>query len=209
MPAEYLTLLEDDEKRLQTLLDERSSLGVETEKIDKKIWDLFGENWAIMFTDLVGFSRSVDSYGIIHFLNSIYSSRELFRPIVNDFNGWLIQEHADSLLVAFRNPSNALGCAIDMQKSTRDYNQDLEEKDKIIVCIGLGYGKVLRVGKSNLYGQQVNATSRLGEDIAKGQEILITQKFKDSVNEILDGDLEELGSSHPALINSYKLNYKI
>jgi len=209
MPAEYLTLLEDDEKRLQTLLDERSSLGVETEKIDKKIWDLFGENWAIMFTDLVGFSRSVDSYGIIHFLNSIYSSRELFRPIVNDFNGWLIQEHADSLLVAFRNPSNALGCAIDMQKSTRDYNQDLEEKDKIIVCIGLGYGKVLRVGKSNLYGQQVNATSRLGEDIAKGQEILITQKFKDSVNEILDEDLEELGSSHPALINSYKLNYKI
>ena len=209
MTEEYLTLLEDDEQRLKCLLDERSSTVVDREVIEKKIWDLFGERWAIMFTDLVGFSRSVDSYGIIHFLNSIYSSRKIFRPIINNFNGWLIQEHADSLLVAFRNPSNALDCAIEMQKSTHNYNKKMEEKDKVIVCIGLGCGKVLRVGKSNLYGQQVNAASRLGEDIAKGQEILITQSFKESLDEISDENLEELGSSHPSLVNSYKLHYQV
>ena len=35
-------------------------------RIDQRIWDLFGEEWAVMFTDLAGFSRQVEAFGIIH-----------------------------------------------------------------------------------------------------------------------------------------------
>ncbi|MDH4127893.1 MAG: adenylate/guanylate cyclase domain-containing protein, partial [Spirochaetota bacterium] len=38
--------------RLENLIAERLKPGANKEIIDKRIWDLFGEEWCIMFTDL-------------------------------------------------------------------------------------------------------------------------------------------------------------
>jgi hypothetical protein len=50
------------------------------ENIDARIWDLFGEEWCVMFTDLSGFSRGVAKFGIIHFLQTIYESERILIP---------------------------------------------------------------------------------------------------------------------------------
>lgn len=42
-------------ERLDKLIAERLKPGVNKEDIDKRIWDLFGETWSVMFTDLSGF----------------------------------------------------------------------------------------------------------------------------------------------------------
>ena len=42
------------------------------EDLDRRIWDLFGEDWAILWTDLTGFSRNVATFGITHFLQIIH-----------------------------------------------------------------------------------------------------------------------------------------
>ena len=60
------------EDRLEKLIEDRLKPGADKDKIDNRIWDLFGESWAIMFTDLSGFSRNVAKFGIIHFLQTIY-----------------------------------------------------------------------------------------------------------------------------------------
>lgn len=44
-------------QKLHTLIEERVQAGDSTSEIDEKIWDTFGEEWAVMFTDLSGFSR--------------------------------------------------------------------------------------------------------------------------------------------------------
>ncbi len=47
------------EDRLQKLMTERLQAGADREAIDRRIWDLFGEEWCVMATDLSGFSRGV------------------------------------------------------------------------------------------------------------------------------------------------------
>ena len=42
------------EQRLASLMEARSQEGADTDAIDRRIWDLFGERWAVMFTDLSG-----------------------------------------------------------------------------------------------------------------------------------------------------------
>ena len=41
------------EERLSRLIEDRMKPGADKERIDKRIWDLFGETWCVMFTDLV------------------------------------------------------------------------------------------------------------------------------------------------------------
>jgi len=51
--------IDDDVKgspvRLWHLIEERLKPGADREQVDQRIWDLFGERWAVMFTDLAGF----------------------------------------------------------------------------------------------------------------------------------------------------------
>jgi len=44
-------------QKLHALIEERVQAGDSTSEIDEKIWNTFGEEWAVMFTDLSGFSR--------------------------------------------------------------------------------------------------------------------------------------------------------
>ena len=84
------------EERLWQLIEERTRTGADTETLDRRIWDLFGETWAIVFTDLAGFSRKVEEFGIIHFLQVIHMAR---RVLDTD------QEPATSPVPATRSPA--------------------------------------------------------------------------------------------------------
>jgi class 3 adenylate cyclase len=166
-------------KRLQQLIDERLAPGADHEAVDQRIWDLFGERWAVMFTDLSGFSRRVAQFGIIHFLQVIQQSVRILTPIIDRHDGILLKIEADSLMVIFRRPERALACAVAMQHALAEHNRRLAEEDRILLCVGLGWGDMLRIGDQDVFGPQVNAASKLGEDIAKAGEILVTGEFKD------------------------------
>ena len=87
MPLAYRIGTGASMDRLESLIEERLKPGADTKKIDSRIWDLFGEEWAIMFTDLSGFSRQVAEFGIIHFLQMIYESHRLLVPCIDDHDG--------------------------------------------------------------------------------------------------------------------------
>ncbi|HEY4641659.1 MAG TPA: adenylate/guanylate cyclase domain-containing protein, partial [Thermoanaerobaculia bacterium] len=70
------------EDRLEKLIEERIEAAADREAIDQRIWDLFGEEWCIMATDLAGFSRNVAEFGIIHFLQTIYESERVLIPVI-------------------------------------------------------------------------------------------------------------------------------
>ncbi len=170
-------------KRLQQLIAERVQPGADRAAIDRRIWDLFGERWAVMFTDLSGFSRRVAEFGIIHFLQVIQESLRLLAPVIDRHDGILLKIEADSLLVIFRRPERALACAVAMQRALLDYNTRLAPEDRILLCVGLGWGDMLRIGDQDVFGAQVNAASKLGEDIAKAGEILVTGELKEACPE--------------------------
>lgn len=57
-----------------------------------------------------------------------------------------------------------------------------QQKQMVLLCVGLGYGDVLRIGDSDVFGAEINAASKLGEDTAKAHEILVTGSVKKAAN---------------------------
>jgi class 3 adenylate cyclase len=89
-----------------------------------------------------------------------------------------LKVEGDSFLVIFRNVTKALTCALTMRNILEDYNKNKPEEEKVLLCTGLGYGKVLRIGDTDVFGHEVNIASKLGEDRARSGEILVTENVK-------------------------------
>lgn len=178
MGAEATCVADSDE--LAKLLAMRRAAGAGQAVIDDTIRARFGTVQAVMFTDLVGFSRLVEAFGILHFLQLIHESESLFLPLIARHGGTCLKREGDSLLASFDTAAEALATARAMLAVTQAINPDRKPEERIEVCIGLGYGDVLRV-ENDVWGAEVNAASKLGEDMARGGEILATASFRDAV----------------------------
>lgn len=207
MSYKKLILTSASEDRLENLINERLKKGADKDLIDKRIWDLFGEDWCVMFTDLSGFSRHVEKFGIIHFLQTIHESQRLLIPILEDHDGILLKVEGDSYLVIFRNIEKALQASITMEKALKNYNKKKTKEEQVLLCVGLGYGKVLKIGDNDVYGAEVNAASKLGEDTARAGEILVTESIKENSNKKSKYKFEEIKTIPPGAKKAYKLIY--
>jgi adenylate cyclase len=190
MPFAFQVGTSASQDRLEKLIMQRLQPGVDKDAIDARIWDLFGETWAIMFTDLTGFSRRTAEFGIIHFLQTIFESQRLLVPVIDAHDGILLKMDGDSMMILFRRPDKAIECALQMQRVVNDYNPQHPEIERILLCAGIGYGLMLHIGDTDVYGAEVNAAAKLGEDIATTGEILVTgavaDACRDSSNVVFD-----------------------
>lgn len=207
MSYKKLILTSASEDRLEKLIEERLQKGANKEHIDKRIWDLFGEDWCVMFTDLSGFSRNVEKFGIIHFLQTIHESQRLLIPILENHDGILLKVEGDSFLVIFRNVDKAIKASIEMEKALAKYNKKKSAEEKVLLCVGLGYGTVLKIGDSDVYGKEVNSASKLGEDIAKQGEILVTESVVKQVTKNKQYSFELITTENKNLGKVYKVSY--
>lgn len=196
------------EQRLAKLMQARAQAGADTEAIDTRIWDLFGERWAIMFTDLSGFSRNVARFGIVHFLQVIYQAEQILMPLIEAHDGILLKVEGDSYLVIFRNPGKAIGAAVAMQRTLVSYNQGRAAHEQVLLGVGLGYGDVLRIGDADVFGAEVNAASKLGEDTAQAGDILVTGALADVARDV-DGvrDVLPIDYIPPGAASAHRLSY--
>lgn len=202
--------LKCSEDRLWALISERARHNGDadaTAAIDRKIWDLFGETWAVMFTDLSGFSRQVQAFGILHFLQIIHEHKIILEPVIARNDGILIKQEADSLMLIFRRASSALRCAIEMQHVLEDVNAKRSPETQVLLCVGIGYGPILRIGDDDVYGNQVNAASKLGEDTAKARQILITKAAKDSIVDVAGVSYTKIDDRIPGSDENYIVTY--
>lgn len=170
-----------DTEVLKNFLLARRQPEADHARIEAAIYERFGCIQAVMFTDLVGFSRLVEAFGIIHFLQLIEESESLFLPIIQQHQGHCLKHEGDSLLAVFDQPQEALATAHAMVDATVRLNVGRAPENRIEVCIGLGFGQVLRVGTDEVWGAQVNAASKLGEEMAQGGQILVTQDFRQAM----------------------------
>jgi class 3 adenylate cyclase len=175
--------LKATDERFWAMIAQRARAGDDVASLDERIWDLYGAESSIMFTDLAGFSRRVEAFGILEFLERILEQREHLLPVAADHDGVLIKEEADSMLLLFRRPARALACARAMQARCDELNHGRAPEHELLLCVGLGHGKILRIGDLDVYGAEVNAASKLGEDVARARQILVTAAFADAIGE--------------------------
>lgn len=164
-PAEQLTLL----------LEQRGQQPDRADEIDTEIRDRFLQTQAIIVLDMAGFSRKTQAQGIIPALQEIYTLRAIAVPLVEKHGGRVFKVEADNLYGVFANADQALTSAVDLlsQLNAADLH----------ASIGIGYGDVLSVGDRDLYGNEMNLASKLGEDIAGDDEILLTEAAHNFLDE--------------------------
>lgn len=202
--------LKGSEARLWKLIEKRTQPGADVAAIDQRIWDLFGEEWAIIFTDLAGFSRQVAAFGIIHFLQIICEQKRLLLPVVFDHDGILIKTEADSFLIIMKRAERAIACAIEMQRVCANVNTRRKPEEQILLCVGVGHGRILRIGDRDVFGAEVNAASKLGEDTARAGEILITEAAHRAAAGALPGlELEDLNLPVAGSERNFRLRYRL
>ena len=201
------SLLRSSEDRLWDLISERTRPGADVAAVDRKVWDLFGETWAVMFTDLSGFSRQVEKFGILHFLQIIHEHKVILNPIIAEHDGILIKVEADSLIVIFRRTASAIRCAVKMQRTLALVNASRPPETEVLLCVGIGHGDILRIGDIDIFGREVNAASKLGEDTAKAREILLTKGAVDSVAPEDGFKFERIDVSVAGSSENYRLIY--
>jgi adenylate cyclase len=196
-------MLFDD--RLQKLMSERLQPGADRDAVDRRIWDLFGEEWCVMATDLSGFSRGVAEFGIVHFLQTIFEAERILVPIVESHDGILLKIEGDSFFVIFRDVRKALQASIEMQRATRRYNAGRPDTEQVLLGVGLGFGRMLRIGSADVFSVEVNSACILGETWAKGYDILVTQAVRDQAGE--DVTFEEFAHVPPGARGAYRVVY--
>ena len=162
----------------------------------------------MLYTDLTGFSRNVKDFGIIHFLQTIYESHRLLVPVIQQGSGILLKTEGDSLMVIYRSVDEAVRSAIAMQNCCQRHSDKLREEEKVLLCIGIGYGDVLRIGDQDVYGAEVNTACKLGEDTATAHEILISGSVAEAVDLPDGARLETLNDLPASFGPAFKLHYE-
>ena len=121
---------------------------------------------AILFSDIADFTQ-LTARDEEKAFELIKRQRELFQPIVKEFDGEWIKEIGDGLLLSFSSSKNAINCAIDLQK-------EAEKIDHLNIRIGLHQGDVI-VSDNDVIGDDVNIASRI-EPLSAVGGIAISEK---------------------------------
>lgn len=161
-------------RELYRLLNRYNEYPAERPAVVAQIEKEFQQTIAIMVVDSCSFSAKVQAQGIIHFLALLERIERLILPHIERNNGRLLREDADNFYAAFADPDSALKCASDVCHDIEVANSPLPAADEIYVSIGIGYGEVLCVGSDDLFGDEMNLSCKLGEDLAGEDEILLT-----------------------------------
>jgi adenylate cyclase len=135
----------------------------------------FAESRAVMVLDMSGFSRTTQRRGIVAFLLMIHQMKLLARPPIEETGGLIVKSEADNLYCLFETVTAAVAASRRIISNLETVNLLLPEERRLYASIGIGWGSILNVDEEDMFGDEVNLASKLGEDIAQRGEILLTE----------------------------------
>ena len=127
---------------------------------------------AIVFTDIVGYTALMGSDEDKAF-KVLRKNREIHSSCINQFHGTLIKEMGDGMLISFDLPSDAVRCAIEIQKVCK--------KQGIPLKIGIHEGEMVFEG-NDVLGDGVNIASRIQDNTDEGSIMISDTVYRDVKN---------------------------
>lgn len=167
------------------LLQERSLQPERATEIDAAIYTNFGVTRAVMVMDMTGFSRMTLSHGLIHFLTMIHRMNEVAQPVIERHGGLLVKFEADNVFAVFPTVDQAIEAAEDLINCLDAANVVLPDEMDMRGKFGIGYGEILLIGNTDFFGSEVNLASKLGENLAAPDEILLTPAARLRVSSVV------------------------
>src|SRR5712691_3873506 len=114
---------------------------------------------AIMFTDIVGFSRQMGA-DEARMLRLLAVHNYVIQQAVAEYHGHVIKTVGDAFLVDFPSVVHAVQCAQHIHAQFRAHNIEKEQSEQIHVRIGIHLGDIVQ-REGDVFGDGVNIASRL------------------------------------------------
>lgn len=146
------------------------------EDIRLSIWDKYGVEGTVFISDMASFSSTSRKLGVCHFLKMIHRARRIVAPVIEANNGILLKCDADNCYAYFDKPDDAIRASFEVNAALFGANEKFGIGEQIYLSIGIDYGRVLLIGDTDFFGDPVNTASKLGEDLAVREEVLVTQR---------------------------------
>ena len=173
------------------------------ESIREGIWEKFGTEGAVFISDMASFSSTSRKIGVCHFLKMIHRARQIIAPIVEGNNGILLKCDADNCYAFFTNTDDAIQASFDVNRALFKANDAFGIGEQIYLSVGIDYGRVLMAGDIDFFGDPVNTASKLGEDLAVREEVLVTRRAIENSN----FKVPELAERMTARISEIEIQY--
>jgi adenylate cyclase len=135
---------------------------------------------AIMFTDIVGFSRQMGA-DEARMLRLLAVHNQIIQQAVVEHHGHVIKSTGDGFLVEFPSVVNAVQCAQQLQARLRAYNAGQESAEQIHIRIGIHLGDIVQQN-GDVQGDGVNIAARL-QPLAEPDTICLSQKVYEEVKQ--------------------------
>lgn len=143
--------------------------------VERMILDTFQCRKAVLALDMSGFTLTVRRDGILAYLCQIRRMHKITRPIVEAHRGEVVKNEADNLLAVFDEVDDAVAAALAMVKGAVTEGQ----APVLAFSVGIDVGDILLIHQMDCFGDAVNLAYKLGEDIARPGEVLVTQAVHD------------------------------
>ena len=158
----------------------------------ESLWDEFGCVRTVLVLDMAGFTRTSREHGVVYYLTLIEKMRRYTAPLVIQAGGRAVKYEADNLFAVFPDPEAGMNFLANAYAVMDEANVGRDTSEQIHICAGLDHGRIL-LDEKDFFGDPVNVASKLGEDLARRGEVLISE----TVNEALSAGhfrFEEVGN---------------
>jgi class 3 adenylate cyclase len=135
---------------------------------------------SIMFTDLKDSTQLAVQLGDDKAMHLLRVHNAMTREALRASNGREVKTTGDGFLLSFADATEAIGCAIAIQESFKDYNKIYPE-EKLHLRIGVAAGEPIEE-EGDLYGAAVNLASRICAQ-AKAGGVLIAEVVRDEIED--------------------------
>ena len=161
---------------------------------------------AILYADIAGYSRltAEDEEGTHRTLRACLDA---ITSHIQVRNGRVVHYAGDAVLAEFGTVTEALSCAVDVQRDLKAQNKDLPDDRKAEFRIGINLGEVI-IDQDEIHGHGVNIAARL-ESLAEPGGICISDAVRQSVQGKLDLALEDLGEQEVKNIRGPVRAYRV
>jgi adenylate cyclase len=144
-----------------------------------------------MFTDMVGYTALGQKSESLS-LALVDEQRRLTRPILKRHEGREVKTIGDAFLVEFSSALDAVRCAYEIQRATREFNIPLPEERRIHLRVGIHLGDVVE-SAGDISGDAVNLASRI-EALAENGGVCLTRQVYDHVQNKFELPLKSVGN---------------
>jgi adenylate cyclase len=134
---------------------------------------------AIVHADLAGFTRMMEGAESRTFRHLKTAQIDIWRPAIETGGGRLVGTAGDAMLAEFTSAVAAVSAAIDIQERMAQFNESLDDNQRMLFRIGVHLGEVIVDEEDqNIFGDGVNLAARI-QGTAEPGGIAVSRAVRD------------------------------